>query len=461
MKHNSANVLNLGRTPSATVLKLSWPSILEQMAFTVLNFADTAMVGVLGAVFTAAVGITAPVLWLANGIIAAVSVGFSVQVAQLVGSGDLPRASKVASQSLSISLLAGVIIAAVGMLISPFLPIWLGAEGEVIPLASQYFIIMSLCCFFNSMQVNLSSILRCTGDTTSPLAANSTAIVLNVLLNWLFIFPARDISLFGQSFHIWGAGLGVAGAAWGSLLATAVATLMLVKPMLDGRRGIKLSMADTLHFDREILTRAKELGVPVGLERITLSLGQVVFIRMVSTMGTSAVAAHHLAIQAESLSYMPSFGFSMAATTLVGQSIGSADPARARRFGRIASNMGAVCMAATGLLLFAFAEPIIGLFTRDLAVIALGGILLRIVAFAQPMEAYATIYAGALRGAGDSKWPFYINLVGVWGFRIGLSVIFVFAFGWGLPALWVAMLCDLTFRGIVCRKRFLNSILVQ
>lgn len=461
MKHHSANVLNLGRTPALTVLKLSWPSILEQMAFTVLNFADTAMVGVLGAVFTAAVGITTPVLWLANGIIAAVSVGFSVQVAQFVGSGDLPRASKVASQSLSISLLSGIAIAAVGLLLSPILPILLGAEGDVIPLARQYFAIMSVCCFFNSIQVNLSSILRCTGNTTSPLTANSTAIVLNVVLNWLFIFPERTITLFGQDFYMWGAGLGVAGAAWGSVLATAVAALMLVKPMLDGKRGVKLSVADTLKFDKAILTRACELGVPVGLERITLSLGQVVFIRMVSTMGTAAVASHHLAIQAESLSYMPSFGFAVAATTLVGQSIGAEDHARARRFGRISANMGAIGMAATGLLLFFFAEPIIGLFTRDAAVIVLGGTLLRIVAFAQPMEAYATIYAGALRGAGDSKWPFYINLVGVWGFRIGLSVIFVFAFGWGLPALWVAMLCDLTFRGIVCRKRFLNSILVQ
>lgn len=461
MKENSANVLNLGKTPATTVLKLSWPSILEQIAFTVLNFADTAMVGVLGASFTAAVGISAPVLWLASGIIAAVSVGFSVQVAQYVGSGDMERASRAASQSLSVSLLCGLALSAVGLLLSPYLPALLGAEGDVATMASSYFAIMSISCLFNSLEINFSSILRCTGDTTSPLWANSTAIVLNIFLNWLFIFPERTITAFGRDFQVWGAGLGVSGAALGSAISIGAAALLLAVPMFAGKRGIKIHRHDVLHFDREILRRAYALGMPVGLERVTLSLGQVVFIRMVSTMGTTAVAAHHLAIQAESLSYMPSFGFSVAATTLVGQSIGAEDRERALGFGRIASNMGAIGMGITGLLLFFLAEPIIGLFTRDLAVIALGGILLRIVAFAQPMEAYATIYAGALRGAGDSRWPFYINLVGVWGFRIGLSLLFVFAFGWGLPALWVAMLIDLTFRGIVCRKRFLNNILQQ
>jgi len=254
---------------------------------------------------------------------------------------------------------------------------------------------------------------------------------------------------------------GVAGAALGSAVSIGVAALLLVKPMFSGKRGIKIHTADVLRPDKGILSRAAELGVPVGLERVTLSLGQVVFIRLVSTMGTTAIAAHHLAIQAESLSYMPSFGFAVAATTLVGQSIGAEDRPMAQRFGRIASNIGAIGMALTGVLLFFFAEPIIGLFSRDTQVILLGGVLLRIVAFAQPAEAFSTIYAGALRGAGDSRWPFYINLIGVWGFRIGLSLIFVFVFHGGLPSLWIAMFCDLTFRGIVCRKRFLNNILCE
>ncbi|MEG1943554.1 MAG: MATE family efflux transporter, partial [Angelakisella sp.] len=357
MEGNSANVLNLGKTPVTTVLKLSWPSILEQIAFSVLNFADTAMVGVLGAAYTAAVGITAPVLWLVAGIITAVSVGFSVQVAQDIGAGDIARASKVTGQSISASVLFGIALSVTGLLLSPFLPLWLGATGDVAVMASHYFTIMSISFFFNSLEMNFSSILRCTGDTTSPLIANSMAIILNIFMNWLFIFPARTITVFGRSVEVWGAGMGVAGAALGSAISIAAAAFLLIIPMFAGKRGIKIHAADIFHFDREILSRACELGVPVGLERITLSFGQVLFMRMVSNMGTTAIAAHHLAIQAESLSYMPSFGFAVAATTLVGQSIGADDRPRAKRFGTIASNMGAIGMTITGLMLFFLAEP--------------------------------------------------------------------------------------------------------
>lgn len=458
LSHQSANVLELGKTPAATVLKLSWPTILEQVAFTVLNFADTAMVGVLGASYTAAVGITTPVLWLTSGIIAAVSVGFSVLVAQDIGAGNLRRASRTAGQSLLAAVVTGVLLMIAGLLVTPFLPGWLGAEPAVATIAAQYFGVMCVSFLVNSVEVIMAAILRCTGDTHSPLVANSIAIFLNIFLNWLFIYPTRSMTLFGSTFTVWGAGMGAAGAALGSVLSILVATILIAKPFFGGKRGIHFTKEDILHPDRDILTRAAALGTPVALERITLSLGQVVFMRIVSTMGTTAIAAHHLAIQAESLSYMPSFGFSIAATTLVGQAIGAEDRERARSFGRIAANMSMVLMTATGVLLFFFGELMLHLFTKDMAVIVLGGSLLRIVAFAQPPEALAGVYAGALRGAGDSRWPFYINLIGVWGVRITFAAIFVLGFGWGLQAAWWGMFADLLFRGIVCRKRFLNNL---
>lgn len=458
MAENNANVLNLGKTPTTTVLKLAWPTILEQIAFTVLNFADTAMVGVLGAVYTAAVGISAPVLWLAGGIMAAVSVGFSVQVAQKIGSNNMEDASKAAAQSISAAVVLGALLTIISLIIAPFLPKWLGADAETAVLATQYFFVMSFSGLMNMCEVTFSAVLRCSGDTKSPLIANSVSILLNIVLNYLFIFPTRTIVVFGQEMQMWGAGLGVGGAALGSVISVGFAGLLLVYPLLRNKRGIKIHAKDVFGLDKAILTRAKEIGVPVALERITLSLGQVFFIRIVSTMGTSAIAAHHLAIQAESLSYMPSFGFAVAATTLVGQSIGAGEPQKAKQFGIMASNMGSFLMTLTGFVLFFGGGFIVSLFTPDAAVVVMGAALLKIVAFAQPFEAGATIYAGALRGAGDSKWPFYINLVGVWGFRILLSCLFVFGFGWGLNAVWVAMLVDLVFRGIVCRKRFLNSI---
>lgn len=458
MSGTSANVLTLGKTPATTVLKLSWPTILEQIAFTVLNFADTAMVGVLGASFTAAVGITSPVLWLIGGIMSAVSVGFSVQVAQSIGAGEMRRASRAAGQAVITSVATGTLLTVACLLIAPVLPAMLGAEEAIRPHATSYFMVMAFFGLVNSLEMIMSSILRCTGNTKAPLIANSLSIVLNIVLNYLFIYPTRTITVLGNSFVMWGAGMGVAGAALGSVLSILVAALLLIRPFISGERGILFEKSDFVSADKAILTRAVELGMPVALERVTMSLGQVVYMRIISGMGTIAIAAHHLAVQAESLSYLPSFGFAVAATTLVGQSVGANDRPLARTFGRTSSNMAAICMALTGVLLFLLAEPIISIFTRDVSVIALGGVLLRIVAFAQPSQAHATVYAGSLRGAGDSRWPFYINLVGVWGFRVALTLIFVYGLGWGLEAAWIAMLADLVFRGIVCRKRFLRKL---
>ena len=454
----NANVLELGRTPAHTILRLSWPAILEQIAFTVLNFADTAMVGVLGAVYTAAVGITAPIIWLTGGIIAAVSVGFSVQVAQRVGSGELEDAGRAAAQSLLAAMAAGLLLLGLGLAVTPYLPGWLGAQPEVIPMASQYFFVMCFSFFANSLVVTISSVLRCVGDTKSPMWANMLAIVVNIVFNYLFIYPTHTLTLFGRSVTVWGAGLEVAGAALGSVLAIVVAVLLLLPPLLGNRRGLHITLAAVLRPHRPTLRRAWELGLPVFCERVTLALGQVAFMRIISGLGTTALAAHHLAVQAESLSYMPAFGFSIAATTLVGQSIGAGDPQRARTFGRLAANMSAGLMGITGAVLFFGGGWLVSLFTRDAAVISLGHALLCIVAFAQPPQAYAIAYAGALRGAGDSRWPFYINLVGVWGIRVLLCALFVFGFGWGLRSAWIAMLADLAFRGAVCRKRFLNSV---
>ena len=457
MATQPVNVLELGKTPSATVLKLSWPTILEQIAFTVLNFSDTAMVGVLGAACTAAVGITAPVLWLVNGIIAAVSVGFSVQVAQDVGAGEMNRASSVIRQAFVFSLLSGALLTVVCLLLSPTLPALMGAEDEVLPLARQYFGVVCFSFFFNCLETVMAATLRCMGNTRTPMTANTIAIFLNILLNWLLIFPPLTLHLGEKAIVIPRANMGPAGAALGTVLSIAAATILILIPLVRGKGELKLNLSGKFFFDLPVLGRAAFLGIPVALERITMSLGQAVFLRIVSTMGTTAVAAHHLAVQAESLSYLPSFGFSVAATTLVGQSVGASQPERGLNFGRIAANMGLICMSVTGVLLFVLSAPIISLFTRDAAVIALGGSLLRVVAFAQPGEAWAEIYTGALRGAGDSRWPFYINLVGVWGIRVLLAVIFVFGFGLGLQWVWVAMLADLTFRGIVCRRRFLRQ----
>lgn len=454
MNKPAANVLTLGKTPTSTVLKLSWPSILEQIAFTIFQFADTAMVAALGASATAAVGVVTPVLWLTNGLIAALAMGLSVQVAQAIGAEDYEAARRVIRQSFSCAVVGGGVLTIITVLLAPALPGMLGADPDIVPMASVYLRIVGYSLVADGVLMVFSAILRCMGNTRAPMIANASTIVLNIILNYFLIYPTRPVTIGTNTITMPGLGMGVAGAAWGTAISIVVAAMMVLYSMRGSRFGLSLEWDHLKAYDKKILQRTAHLGVPVALERATLALGQVAFIRIVATMGTNALAAHHLAVQAESLSYLPAFGFSVAATTLVGQAVGAGLKEDARRFGNIAARMGLICMILTGTTLFFGSRYLILFFTPDQEVVALGSMLLKIVAFAQPMQAFFIIYSGALRGAGDSRWPFYINLVGVWGIRIASACFFTFVLKLGLGWVWVAMLMDLCFCGFVCYRRF-------
>lgn len=455
MSQPSVNVLTLGKTPTQTILKLAWPTILEQIAFTILQFADTAMVGALGAAYSAAVGISSPFFWMVNGIISATGIGFSVQVAQAIGAGEYSKAQRVMQHAVLAAAGMGILALFFCFGSSFLLPSLMGAEADILPLARSYMMVLSLSVFFNAFEVISSSLLRSMGNTRAPMAANLIAIFLNIILNYLLIYPTHLVTLGDSSFLVWGAGLGVAGAAWGTSLSIGVAGVLVLIPLLSRQNPLPLVLDRQLFtLERPILARALELGLPVALERAVSALGQVFFLRIVSTLGTVAVAAHHIAITAEGLSYLPSFGFSLSATTLVGQAVGAGLPEQSKRFGNISARLGLWCMSASGIVLFVFAAPLMALFTPDPGVIALGATVLRVVAFAQPMQAFAIIYSGALRGAGNARWPFYISLVGVWGIRLVLGSLFVFVLGWGLAGAWMAMVVDLCFRGLASWRRF-------
>ena len=190
------------------------------------------------------------------------------------------------------------------------------------------------------------------------------------------------------------------------------------------------------------------------MEQFITTSGQVISTRIVSTLGTVAVAANTLAVSAESLSYMPAYGVSVATTTLVSQSIGAKKKDDAKNFGKLANRLGFCAMIFVGILLFVLAEPLIRLFTRDESVIPLAAAMLRIVAIAQPLNASCSILSGALRGAADVKSPFFIGIFGMWGLRIPLALLFVFVFHWGLHGYWIAMVIDNMTKGALSILRF-------
>lgn len=433
------------------IFLLSWPVIVEQMMITMVQYIDTAMVGVLGKNATSAVGLTASSIWLFNGILAAVAVGFSVQVAQYVGAGKTERAKAVVRQGILFNLCFGLLMAVLAVALSFPLPRWLGAEAVIWADASRYFRIIGVSMPFLLASTLLSSMIRCAGDTKTPMVLNLMINALNILFNFLLIYPTRTVSFGDYSVTIWGAGLGVVGAAGGSLIAVFVVSLLLLLCIYRKESPIQLTLKGDYRLRSECLFLAAKLGIPAAMERTVLCIAQIVGTIIVARLGTVAIAANHLAVTAEALSYLPASGLAMAATTLVGQAIGAGKKELAVNFSRMITVMGMVFMSCTGVLLYIFAPFLIGIFTPDKAVIALGARVLRIEAFAQPLYAASIVATGALRGAGDSAYPFLINLVSMWGVRITLALFL--APKLGLIGVWIAMCAELCVRGAVFLAR--------
>lgn len=434
------------------VLTLAVPSILENLLLSIVEYADTGMVGSLGPMATAAVAVNTPVTWLFNSTIMAISVGGTVAVAQSIGAGKTEKAKRLTDQAFMAVLVFSTIVLVGLLATSRWIPIWMGAEPEIIDTAITYLRIIAIGLPFAFVSIVFNGILRGSGDTKTPLKLNMMTNILNVIGNFLLIFPERDILLGSMTIHMWGAGWGVAGAAISTTVSRMVAAVLVVI-MMTRQPVIKLTVRKH-KADRDLLGQIFRIGIPTALERLSISSGQIVFFRVVSSLGTASLAAHQLANTAESLAYMPAFGFQIAATTLVGQMVGARDFDGARKCCSTTFRLALiVTLGFTAVLLFG-ADFLIGLFTPSEEVVRLGASALRIMAVAESFSTMAMVYTGALRGAGDTKQPFFVCVVSMWGVRIPLAFILVHVFHLGLSGAWVAMAMDQMFRGILMLRRF-------
>ena len=433
------------------IAKLSIPAILAEISSIAMQYIDAAMVGSLGGCATAAIGLVASTTWLFGGLCVSAAAGFSVQVAHLTGAGKFREARDVLRQALIAALVFGTLLSAVGVVISERLPIWLHGDIEIRADASSYFFIYACALPAAQLRQTSGAILQCSGDLRTPSFLNILMCGLDVVLNALLIFPAR--ALLG--FRLPGAGLGVAGAALGTALAEGITAVLMLCALCFRSSRLRLEKGGAWHPNRRCLGTAVRLALPMALEHVVLCGAQITTTRIVAPLGTVAVAANSLAVTAESLCYMPGHGIGVAATTLVGQSIGANRRDMTKQFARLTVLIGAVVMTCAGGLMFVLAPAMFALLTPDLGIRALGVQVLRVEAFAEPLFAVSIVTAGALRGAGDTLVPSILNLVSMWGIRITLSLLL--APKLGLMGVWLAMCGELCARGILFLMRLLRG----
>ncbi|MDW7668089.1 MAG: MATE family efflux transporter [Bacillota bacterium] len=444
MENNNINMKKV-------TIKLALPSIMEMFLQTLLGIADTAMVGAIGGFAIAAISITDNPIMLMIAVFAALSVGTTALVARFIGAKNYKDAENTILQSLFLSGIMALVFTSFGLLFSKNIVSLMGAEPEIFPYAVKYMRIVLLGLPGLIITFIMSGALRGSGDTRTPMIVNGISNILNIIGNYFLIFESRIVTLpfLDDSIQIFmpGAGLGVTGAAIATTTGRYIATFLILRILFNSKGKYNLDFED-FKIDKDIIKRIFKIGLPAAGEQLLFRSAQLAFFRIVASLGTVMIAAHKITITAESISFMQGWGFALAATTLVGQYLGAEDKGNAKRGGYTAGCMAVALMSVLGVLFFFFPEIFISIFTDDPEISHYAVICLRIVAVAQPFLAIAMVFAGALRGAGDTKTVLITTGLTSWIIRVGLGYFLAITLGYGLVGAWVAMILDFGIRGI-------------
>ncbi len=428
----------LNKAMLAVIFALAWPTMLEQLMQTAVQYIDTAMVGSLGTQATAAVGATSTVGWLIGSTISATSVGFLSFIARACGANDREGARRSVSQAVLATLVLGVIFTILPLALSGLVPVWMQVDPSIQNIASQYFFILYMPMLPRTASIIFGTVLRAAGDTKTPMKAGIAVNVINVVLNFLLIYPTRTLSLIGFEFTMPGAGMGVIGAAVASAIAFTVGGILITIAMW--KHPLVSPKGQKLRPDPEILKPCMKVAFPNMLQRFGTSLGYVAFASMINSLGDVSTAAHTIANTVESLFYIPGYGMQTAAATLAGNAYGARDRQKMKDLASMFIPIEILLMIFSGGMLFIFAEPLMGLFSKSAAVIGLGTTVLRMVAVSEPFYGFSIIIEGMMQGVGRTKAPFVYNIIGMWMVRIVGTFIFTQLLGFGLIAAWACMI---------------------
>ena len=420
------------------IFTLAWPTMLEQFMSVAVQYIDTAMVGSLGTYATAAVGSTTTVNWLVGSTISAMSVGFLAYISQAKGAEDYDRVHKASAQSVLIVLITGILFTVVTASLSQMVPAWMQVDPSLRQIAGQYFLILYSPMLFRAATTVFSTVLRAIGNTKTPMKNGVIVNIANVIMNFLLIYQPRTLHIFGLSVPMWGAGMGVIGAAVASALAFVLGGVLITVKLF--RQPEVSPLGWSMKPDKEVLVPCLRIALPNMLQRFATSFGYVIFASMINSLGGLSTASHTIANTVESAFYIPGYGMMTAAATLTGNAIGARDRERLKQMPVMIIFCEVSMMIISGTLLFLFAPKMVSVFSHDPEVIALCSRVLRMVACSEPFYGISIVIEGMLMGAGQTKVPFVLNVSGMWCIRILGTFLCIHQFHLGLIAAWVCMI---------------------
>lgn len=423
----------------STIIALAVPAMIENILQTVVGFVDTLFVSKLGLNEVTAVGVANAVLAVYIAIFMALGVGTSSLIARSIGAGNIDKAKSIARQSTIISAIFGLLFGFITLFFSEPLLRIMGAKANVLADGVTYFQIVAIPSIFISLMLIFGSILRASGDTKTPMKVSWWINFIHIGLDYVLIF-----GFFGLK------GFGVAGAAWATVIVRIIGTLALYFYI----KRSKISFSIFGSYSKEDSFSILKLSTPAAIERLIMRLGQVLYFGLIVKIGADTYAAHSIAGNIETFSYMPGYGLAIAATTLVGQSVGAKRPKEAYQYGMMTTWIAVGFMSFVGILLYFLSPWFATWFTTDKNAVDMVVTALRIDAFAQPALAIGLVLAGALQGAGDTKSPMYSTAIGMWVIRVLGVYILGIHFDMGIAGIWLSIAIDLYVRAVFLLIRF-------
>jgi putative MATE family efflux protein len=412
-----------------------------------VGIAATAMVGHISAEAVGAVGLANRVTQIVWAIFSAIGTGATVLVARSIGARDLESSKRVAQQALVLAISLVCVLAALvvwqaeGLMVGLF-----DARGDILALSFSYLSLAAWAMPFMAVMQVCGAIMRGAGNTRTPMMVAFVVNIINIAFSYSLIYGLGPFTA-----------MGVRGAAAGAIIAqvcgAGLALFALSRPV--GEISFRIFRAYIPDFKE--IRRILNIGVPAAFEHIFWQGATIILMRLIVTFGAAELAAHQLGLTAESLSYMPSVGFGIAATAFVGQSLGAQKPEQAERYVRELVRFSMILTAFTASLLFFIPRVIMGWLTSDLAVIELGARYLMLMALVQLPQQMSGVLNGAMRGGGDTRAPMVIGGIGLWLIRLPFSFIFSLHFGLGITGVWLAMTVDLLIRFSMSSLRYLKG----
>lgn len=416
-------------------LKVAWPAAVESFFNALAAFVDTIMVGALGTSTIAAVGLTNQPKWIALAIFISINVALSAVVARRKGENNRESANRTFRQVAIITLVLAAIICSVCVIFADTFLLAAGAiPGETLEEAAAYYRIIMGGGFFMIFNMMINAAQRGVGNTKIAMRTNLCANAVNVVLNYLLIeghfgFPA----------------LGVKGAAIATVAGTAVGCTMALCSIIpsDSYISLRFKMKKPNAFDKKTVGAVCKVGSSTFLEQIFIRTGFLLFAMIIADLGTTEFAAHQIGMNVITISFAFADGLSASSVTLVGQSLGKKRPDFAKVYVNFCQKMGFICSLVLSILFITLNWRIFWLFTQDdQAVLDYGKIIMPLTAIIVFLQIAQVICAGALRGAGDTKFTALVSLISIAIFRPISGYIFTNVIGWGLIGAWISMCFD-------------------